>query len=202
MAAKNDKLPGGAPASTPGAGAGIHNPFAGAARGPRLPDNGRGAAAAALDDIIDLDCTEVSGDGLLIDEGTYAAKLIGFDRVESKSSSNENLEWEFRLLGGKQKNQTIKAWTSLTPAARWKIVQFLAAFGIEAAGQQVKFKPSDLLGKPVDLEIYQNEYTDPKTKRSRMTSKINAIYPPSEETMRLFQADSPVPGGAAAKAPA
>lgn len=173
------------------------NPFAGASRGPRLPGNGAPNNPFVDDDDIELDCTDVSMDGLVYDEGIHPAKLIGFEKVDSKSSSGQNFEWEFRFIGGKHRNNTIKTWTSLSPAARWKIVQFLSAFGIDAAGEKIKFKPSDLIGKPVDIEVYHDDYNNPKTKRVQKTSKVDQIYPPSDETMRLFHADSPIP-----KAPA
>lgn len=136
------------------------------------------------DEVFTEDFRDVeSGPGFVIPEGTYHAKVVEFEKSDSRSG-NPQYVWRFRILAGEHKDAELRYWTSLLPQARWKVVETLLAVGIKAAGSIVQFKRSDIVGKPCVIEIAQDTF------EGQATSKVRKVYPPNAETLGVLKADS------------
>lgn len=139
------------------------------------------------DDYYEEDFTEVSTGGFtMANEGYHHAKVIDFERGESKGG-NPQYVWQFRIIAGPSKDVEIRAWTSLLPNARWKTVEALEAVGIEAGGTMARFRRSELIGKPCILEVIHDEY-DGKTNH-----KVDKFHPPNDETLSFLEQEAPEP---------
>lgn len=144
-----------------------------------LPQNG-------ADEVFEEDFTEVSGGFRLAEEGLHHAKVVGFERTESKSG-NPQYTWQFKIIAGESKGIEVRYWTSLLPQARWKVAEALEAVGVAAAGSIARFKLSDIIGKPCLLEVVHDEYD------GRTTHKVNKVYAPTKDTLEFMKRDSDTP---------
>ena len=128
------------------------------------------------------DFTDVEDGFPVAEEGSHHAKVIDFEKSESKQG-NDQYVWQFRITAGNSKGIEIRYWTSLLPQARWKAVESLVAVGVEAAGSIAKFKKSDILGKPCILEIIHDTY------EGRDTHKVKKVHPPTKDSIDFAKKD-------------
>jgi len=143
-----------------------------------LPQN-----TAAAEDVFEEDFTDVQGGFPMADEGLHHAKVIDFERAESKSG-NPQYVWQFRITAGNNKDMELRFWTSLLPQARWKTAEALDAIGIAAAGSIAKFRKSDVLGRPCIIEVAHETYDN------RLQHKVQRVHPPNEDSVKLAKGDT------------
>lgn len=118
-----------------------------------------GAPVADEDEEFSVDCTEVA-EGYRIEAGGYPAKLLSVSKEKSKSSGNDMFVWQFAIVGDKYGGKEFRVYTSLAPAALFKLAETVKAFGLPGAGSVVKFKKTDVEGKRVMLMIVDDTYND------------------------------------------
>lgn len=133
------------------------------------------------EDVFEEDFTDVQDGFPMAEEGMHHAKVIDFEKADSKSG-NPQYVWQFRITAGKSKDIELRYWTSLLPQARWKTAETLAAVGIEAAGSVARFKKSDIVGKPCILEVIHDTYD------GRVNHKVQRVHPPNEDSVKLAKA--------------
>lgn len=146
------------------------------------PDEPVSLPQAGDDETYEEDFTDVEDGFPLAEEGSHHAKVIDFEKSESKTG-NPQYVWQFRITAGKSKDIEVRYWTSLLPQARWKAVETLVAVGIKAAGSIAKFTKDDILSKPCILEIIHDVYD------GRDTHKVKKVYPPTQDSIDFAKAD-------------
>lgn len=134
------------------------------------------------DEAFEEDFTDVDDEFPVAEEGSHHAKVIDFEKSESKQG-NDQYVWQFRITAGKSKDIELRFWTSLLPQARWKAVETLVAVGVEAAGSVAKFKKSDILGRPCILEVIHDTFD------GRVNHKVKRVHSPNEESIAFAKAD-------------
>lgn len=168
----------------------ITNPFAGQ-NGPfgdgPLPPTPNLGLPKDEEVVFEEDFTDVQSGFARIPAGSYPAVVVGIKKGESKGTGNPQYEWIFKITDGEFRNAEIRSWTSLVPAARWKVVEHLEACGIAASGSIVRFTSGDLVGKPVRIEVVIDEY------QGKTNSKIQRVNPPDEEALLAAQSMSSTP---------
>lgn len=137
---------------------------------------------AGDNEVFEEDFTDVDDEFPVADVGAHHAKVIDFEKSESKQG-NDQYVWQFRITAGNSKGIEIRFWTSLLPQARWKAVETLVAVGIAAKGSVAKFTKSDILGRPCIIEIVHELYEE------RNTHKIKKAHPPNKESIDFAKAD-------------
>ena len=134
------------------------------------------------DETYEEDFTDVEDGFPIAEEGSHYAKVIDFEKSDSKTG-NPQYVWQFRITAGKSKDIEVRYWTSLLPQARWKAVETLVAVGIEAAGSIAKFTKADILGRPCILEIIHEMYEE------RNTHKVKKVHAPTQDSIDFAKAD-------------
>lgn len=118
--------------------------------------------------------------------GFYPAICTDLENVPSKGTGNPQYVWTFKVVGPEEhRGKTIKAFTSLVPAARWKVAETARAHGVVPVNGQITFKRSDVVDKLVRLEIIIDTYT------GREQSKVNKVLPAKpedQEALRTLEA--------------
>mgnify|MGYP000031678253 CR=1 FL=1 len=115
------------------------------------------AAQDGADQEFEFDGREVEDSYPLVEEGRHHAIVIDFQK-DTSEAGNDMYAWEFQIVSGPDKGETIRDWTSLLPQARWKVADYLEACGVEKArGSLAKFKKSDIVDTPVIVEVEHNE---------------------------------------------
>jgi len=142
-----------------------------------------GLPQSAAEEVFEEDFTDVGEGYPMATEGMHHAKVIDFERADSKSG-NPQYVWQFRITAGESKGIEIRYWTSLLPQARWKTAETLGAIGIEAAGSIARFHKSDIIGKPCILEIFHDTY------EGKLNHKVQRVHPPNAESVRFAKADA------------
>lgn len=146
------------------------------------PEKPTGLPQPGDDEAFEEDFTDVEDDFPVVDEGAHHAKVIDFEKADSKQG-NPQYVWQFRVTAGESKGIEIRFWTSLLPQARWKAVETLVAVGVEAKGSVAKFSRSDILGKPCIIDVIHEEY------EGRNTHKIKKVHPPNVDSTKFAKAD-------------
>lgn len=129
------------------------------------------------------DFTDIDDDFPMAEEGKHHAKVIDFEKSESKQQ-NPQYVWEFRITAGNSKDIELRFWTSLLPQARWKAVETLVAVGIPASGSVAKFKKSDLLGKPCIIEVVHDQF------EGRTNHKVKRVHSPNKDSVEFAKKDT------------
>ena len=147
---------------------------------PFMPNNNAGGApmpspagTTTASDSFSVDLSEVEDSSYAVPDGIYKAKCIDVEQGVSKTG-NPMFIWEFEIVEGDFKGRTFKSWTAITPAAMWKVAGTVMALGIGQAGEVVKFKRSDVLGKLCGIVMEQDDYNGKKS------SKIKSVVPVAE----------------------
>lgn len=152
---------------------------------PAKPAGLPGLPTGGNEEVFTEDFSDVKGGFPMADEGLHHAKVIEFERADSKSG-NPQYVWQFRITAGNNKGIEIRYWTSLLPQARWKTAETLDAIGIQAAGSIAKFTKKDLLGRPCIIEVIQETYD------GKLGHKVQKVHPPNEDSIQFAKAaDTP-----------
>ncbi|MCK4794226.1 MAG: DUF669 domain-containing protein, partial [Desulfobacteraceae bacterium] len=146
------------------------------------PDEPVGLPQAGDDETYEEDFTDVEDGFPVAEEGSHHAKVIDFEKSDSKTG-NPQYVWQFRITAGNSKDIEIRYWTSLLPQARWKAVETLVAVGVKAAGSIAKFTKDDIIGKPCILEVIHDVY------EGRDTHKVKKVHPPTKDSIDFAKAD-------------
>lgn len=141
-----------------------------------------GLPQAGDDEVFEEDFTDVDDEFPIADEGAHHAKVIDFEKSDSKQG-NAQYVWQFRITAGKDKGMELRYWTSLLPQARWKAVETLAAIGVAAAGSVAKFTKADVIGKPCIIEVVHEVYNE------RNQHKIKKVHPPDKGSVDFAKKD-------------
>jgi len=131
------------------------------------------------------DFTDIGGFPMA-EEGNHHAKVIDFEKSESKSG-NPQYVWQFRITAGESKDIEIRYWTSLLPQARWKAAETLDAIGIGAAGSIARFSKRDVLGRPCIIEVVHDTYD------GKLNHKVQKVHPPDEDSIAFAKAPGDTP---------
>ena len=126
----------------------------------------------------EVDLTDVQ-EGFAIPDGNYAVRCIDVEQSTSKAG-NPMFVWSFVIIAGEFEGKDMKMWTSLAPAAMWKVAEAVKALGVGDVGQVVKFKRSDVIGRECGATISASEY------QGKMSSKIDKLMS-KEEYLQLGQ---------------
>lgn len=125
----------------------------------------------------EFDGRDTGEEDFLIREGKHQAVVIDFQKDVSQAG-NDMYVWEFQIVSGSDKGETIRDWTSLLPQARWKVADYLEACGIgKAKGSIAKFTRGDIVDSPVIIEV---EHTE---RDGQPQNNVVDIYEPSQETI-------------------
>ena len=151
--------------------------------GDNVPAEPVGLPGAGGDEAFEEDFTDVDDDFPMAEEGLHHAKVIDFEKSDSKTG-NPQYVWQFRITAGSSKDMEIRFWTSLLPQARWKAVEALVAAGVAAQGSVAKFKRSDIVGKPCIIEVIHDTY------EGRLNHKVRRIHPPDQNTVEFAKKDT------------
>ncbi len=146
------------------------------------PDTPVDLPQAGDDETFEEDFTDVDDEFPVAEEGSHHAKVIDFEKADSKAG-NPQYVWQFRITAGESKDVEIRYWTSLLPQARWKAVETLVAVGVQAAGSIARFSKSDILGKPCILEIVHEMYD------GRNSHKVKKVHPPNQDSINFAETD-------------
>ena len=146
------------------------------------PDKPADLPQSSNDEEFVEDFTDVEDGFPVAEEGSHHAKVIDFEKSESKQG-NDQYVWQFRITAGESKGIEIRYWTSLLPQARWKAVETLVAVGVKAAGSIAKFTKDDILGKACILEIIHDTY------EGRDTHKVKKVHPPTQDSIDFAKKD-------------
>jgi len=140
----------------------------------------------AEEEVFEEDFTDVTSKYAVAEEGLHHAKVVGFEKTESRSG-NPQYVWQFRILAGNSKGVEVKYWTSLLPQARWKVVEALEAVGVAASGSVARFKLSDIIDKPCIIEVVHEDY------EGKTNHKVNKVYGPIKDTLAFMKQDESAP---------
>ncbi|KKL55842.1 hypothetical protein LCGC14_2251370 [marine sediment metagenome] len=114
-----------------------------------------------------------------VPDGEYAAVVIDLEKQYSKAG-NPMWVWDFELLADNPEDphfgKQFRAWTALTPAAMWKVAEFLEALELGKPGEKVKFKKSDVINRRALLSMVQEDYTNDEGRTFR-NSKVDQVLP-------------------------
>lgn len=126
------------------------------------------------------DFTGTDGHRPIIEIGMHTAKCIDFERGVSKKGKPQYIS-EFIVTSGPSKGMKRKYYTPLTGVMRWKAVQLLEAMGVKASGVALRFKKSDIVGKPCMIDVDHQEYN------GEPTDNIKSVYEPTGEAILACQ---------------
>ena len=93
---------------------------------------------------LQIDFTNVP-DSNTVPAGTYAAKVFNIELKESRAGDSMNLNWQFKIQGGKQDGRSVFTITSLKPAALWKLKQMLKAIAPDLDTTSIAELDTDML---------------------------------------------------------
>lgn len=111
----------------------------------------------ASDDEFVEDFTGETSGTRMAPEGLNRVRCTNVEQSKSKKGDPMYV-WDFTIVEGEGKGITLKLFTSLSPTARWKVIETLEGLGIEASNRVVKFKKSDVVNKLAYVEIVHEEY--------------------------------------------
>lgn len=118
--------------------------------------------APAQSDTFEVDLNGVSANSFTIPDGNYRVKCLDVEQSVSKGG-NPMFVWDFQVVEGDYAGFESKVFTAITPAAMWKVAETVIALGVGQAGEVVKFKRTDVVGKECGAAFEQTEY-DGKTR--------------------------------------
>ena len=103
-----------------------------------------------------------------LEPGCYVAVVTNLETTES-SAGNKQFDITCRLC---EHDRTQHIWLSHLPAARWRLVAVLKAFGIEPdTDGRLLFRRSDIVGKYAKLRLVN------RTWQGRTTLQVDAVDP-------------------------
>jgi hypothetical protein len=79
---------------------------------------------------VSINFAEVEGGFEAVPEGTYHVEIVTVECRESKSSENDYLNWEFKILEGEGEGQHLWMITSLSPRALFRLKDVFEALGV------------------------------------------------------------------------
>ena len=81
---------------------------------------------------------EPGNSGPVFPAGTYKVRVLKHEHTVAKSSGNKQIQWKAQIIEPEEhKGRPISSFTTLTPAAIWKVSNLIAACG-------VKFDPNSI----------------------------------------------------------
>lgn len=107
-------------------------------------------------DTFEVDLTNVQS-GFVIPDGYYKAKCTEVEQSVSQSG-NAMFVWTFTIIEGEYTGREFKTFTSMAPAALWKVAEVVQALGVGQTGEVVKFNRSQVIGKECGLILEESEY--------------------------------------------
>tara|TARA_R100000152_G_C6778997_1_gene210180 strand:- start:2349 stop:2801 length:453 start_codon:yes stop_codon:yes gene_type:complete len=132
----------------------------------------------ALDQEWEIDLSEVSSGKkktsnddpkrFCIPDGPYAVKVTDVNR-EMSSNDNPMFVWDFEVCDGPHTGHSIRYWTTITPAALWKVSETVVALGLGDNGQLAKFTKEKALGRRAMAEVKAEEWN------KKWNSKIQSM---------------------------
>lgn len=103
-----------------------------------------------------------------IPEGTYLAQIVE-GKVETSKEGNAMINWRFDICEGDATGKPLWDYTSLQPAALWKVKSLIETAGIPFDPKG--FSTEDALGKRLRLKVTLEEY------EGKQRNKIDAYLP-------------------------
>lgn len=94
--------------------------------------------------------------------GTYEVAITDGSLEDSQSSAFQYYKWELTVQEGEFAGRKLFLNTSLSPKARWKLREFLAAIGVpitqDGDRSTATFEPADLISRRMVVEVDTNTY--------------------------------------------
>lgn len=107
----------------------------------------------------ELDLTNyVDRQGAKVPEGDYLVRLVDAEYGTAQSSGNPKVDAYLEILDGDQKGQTLRDTLSLSPAARFKIVNLLNGMGLPTPRQKFTVNLNQWKGKIMEVTVKDREY--------------------------------------------
>ncbi len=103
---------------------------------------------------LSYDLSEIADAIPQLSVGTFPARLVSCTKGKSKNSGNPTLTWDWMLLGGPDKGQRARSWTSLQEQALFNLKQHLIGLGFK---KSVEVDTETLIGKKVRLAIQMRD---------------------------------------------
>lgn len=123
---------------------------------------------------------DASGGFSPIDSGNYRASIFGVSREVGKNSGKPYLHWEFVIAEGEPfAGRHLFDNTSLSDAAKWRLVQLLKAADIDVPKGRLQLNPAELLGRELIINIGQehDDYHDPDGDEGLMRNVVKGFRP-------------------------
>lgn len=135
------------------------------------PDSFDGTETETDSDEIVLDLTGNTGGDFIIPAGDYEVHLTDFDNKPSKEGK-PMITWKFQA-GPEGKNLRFFNRTVLQGPGAFKLAETVEALGLGKAGEQVRLKRSEAIGRRAIAQVIQTEYEGQK----RMEIKKLKLHP-------------------------
>jgi hypothetical protein len=121
----------------------------------------------------EFDFTEALKNRGVVPDGEYLAQVASISK-ETSNAGNPMWVVDVEIIEPEQyMGAQLRDWMALTPAAAWKVIDFLEALGVEVvSGDITKLDLDILVGLQVRIETAQNTGEEKKKfgKRSKPTS--------------------------------
>lgn len=146
------------------------------------------AAAAQEEEVFEEDFTDVAPGFSLLSAGFHYFMVKDMEKSVSNAGKDQFV-WDFVVVtpGTPDLGSDFRQWTSLVPNARFKVVEFLEAMGIESQGKMARFRRSDVLGKAVMGEVTHGSYFD-KNNVERTSASVVKLLAPDEGCIAAVEA--------------
>lgn len=109
--------------------------------------------------------------------GRHRSKLTSCEEATS-NAGNDMLTWEWEVIEGEQKGNTIKSYTSLLDDALGGLKNHLKAFGFSG---EVDVDTKTLVGKTAIIIVVERKYRDKDTGEEKTGSQIKTVLPDGTE---------------------
>jgi|SRR5215471_1467884 len=131
---------------------------------------------------VDPEIRSRSGRAARVPEGDYLLKILHGDKRQNKNGDGSHISWSFSVISPKEySGKTLYMVTSLKPDALWNLRNLIhAAIGKNVAGSIANFNPGTIEGKTIAATTEDNEYTNPETGRTRISSQVLDVRPKSQ----------------------
>lgn len=113
--------------------------------------------------------TTKKGKSFLIDEGMYKVKL---ENIEiSKGQFGEQIQWDFKIIKGKNKSKMLRDWSPVGADAKNKTGKYIKAIGRIKKISEGDFDLESLIGKKCKVLVGHAD-----TKDGGVRNKIETVF--------------------------
>ena len=104
-----------------------------------------------------------------IPDADYVVSVVNVNKEVSKADK-PMFVWDMEVSEGDHRGHSLRVFTSLSPAALWKLSETVEALGLGEAGQAVKFSKAKAIGRRCMASVVSEEYNE------KWNSKIDNLF--------------------------